>query len=107
MEEEEGATVAKMNSGEGIREMCDSKVERQGAGGEGRWCVVVDIVRRRRDRRWVVGEAIIGIAGLGVPARSGTSGLGAGEAFAEEKITGDDYQEQSPKRLRRIQKRIA
>lgn len=52
-EEEEGATVAKMNSGEGMEETWDSNVERQGAGGEGRWWVVVDIVRTRERRRRV------------------------------------------------------
>lgn len=54
-----GAREAKTNSGEGMEDRWDSKVERQGAGGEGRWWVVVDIVRRRERRRWDGGEAIL------------------------------------------------
>lgn len=51
VEEEEGAREAKTNSGEGMDDIWDSKVERQGAGGEGRWWVVADMVRRRARRR--------------------------------------------------------
>ena len=47
-----GWRVERTNSGEGSLEMWDSKADFQGAGGVVRWVVVVDMVWRRRWRRW-------------------------------------------------------
>lgn len=54
-EEEDGGAgwrVERTNSGEGRWEMWVSKADFQGAGGVVRWVVVVDMVWRRRWRRW-------------------------------------------------------
>lgn len=51
LESGEECRDAKTNSGEGISAMWDSKAERHGAAGEGRVWVVVDMVRRKEERR--------------------------------------------------------
>lgn len=55
----EACRDAKTNSGEGISDMWASKAERHGAAGAGRVWVVVDMVRRKEERRWAGLEAIL------------------------------------------------